>query len=97
MVLSVSRSKLLKPFGKHAVFPDRDSPRGWDLVTRMVSGLDKSVELILPPVGKDPGDCDCWQVVDCYAQSQRYSDWEVDNFISNVTQATGMATRLNKR
>jgi len=88
---------LLKPFSNHAVFPDMDSERGWDLVTRMVGGLDKSVRLILPPVGKDPGDCEGWEVVDSYAQCKSYADWEVERYISSTNKPAGNVIRLKKK
>lgn len=96
-MVSDQQLKLMKPFGKHAVFPDMDSERGWDLVTRMVGGLDKSVQLILPPQGKDPGDCKPWEIVDSYAQSQCYADWEVDGFMLKASQPTGSIIRLQKK
>lgn len=95
-MVSSKQLELLKEFPTHAVFPDMDSPRGWDLVTRMVGGLDKSLELILPPDGKDPGDCEPWEIVQSYAQRKRYSDWEVDCFISNTQQHNSKVIRLYK-
>ncbi len=80
----------------HAVFPDRDSPRGWDLVDRMVTALDKSLQLVLSPLGKDPGDCEAWEIIDAYAKRQRYCDWEVDNHISHSHIAPSSVTMLKK-
>ena len=96
-MVSDQQLDLLKPFKRHAVFPDMDSERGWDLVTRMVGGLDKSVELILPPIGKDPGDCEDWEIVDAYAQSKSYADWEVDSYMKNAAPVTGKVIGLKKK
>ena len=96
-MVSDAQVDLLKSFKNHCVFPDRDSPRGWDLVARLVSSLDKSVKLILPPDGKDPGDCDPWEVVDSFAQAKSYADWEVNAYMVERARDTPNVARLHKK
>lgn len=95
-MVSDRQIELLRDFDNHAVFPDMDSPRGWDLVNRLVTGLDKSIELILPPVGKDPGDCSYDEVLQAYQSKKPYSDWEVDGYISRAVRDLCKVTRLKK-
>ena len=95
-MISDAQLELCKSIGSHSVFPDRDSPRGWDLVDRMVGNLDKSVEIVMPPLGKDPGDCEAWEVVEAFANRRRYSDWEIDNYMRHNNKPTGIVNTLKK-
>jgi len=96
-MVSDAQIDLLKLIQNGSIFPDRDSKYGWELVNRMVRGLDKSLYLILPPLGKDPGDCEDWEIVDSYAQKQRYCDWEVHAYLSNAPDPQGNVIGLKKK
>lgn len=72
---------LLKNVNEVIVFPDMDSDAGWVLVDKVVQRFGKGVKLMLPPVGKDPGDCSSEEVVAAFSCMKVYSDWEIDRFM----------------
>ena len=96
-MITDSQLKLLRPFPIHRVMPDRDSNHGWDLVTRMVAGLDKSLEVALVPLGKDPGDCVEAELRDAFLALRRYSDIEVDSLLQRVHNPVKTVDDIKKK
>ena len=83
--------KLLSEFDVISVFPDNDSDAGWVLVERIVNHFGKSINLLIPPKGKDPGDCSPEEISSIFSNKKKFSDWEVEQFF----HSTGLKKNFN--
>lgn len=95
-MVSDTQVDLVKHITTKTVFPDRDSQYGWLLVNRLVERLDKSLNLVLPPLGKDPGDCTAAEIRTAFLHSESYADWEVANYMRETAAQPVKATQLKK-
>lgn len=83
--LSKEHIKLLKKFDQITVFPDLDNQQGWKLVDQIVMYFGKSINLALPPIGKDPGDCTAIEMTVALQNLIKYASWEVDQVLRKRT------------
>jgi hypothetical protein len=80
-MISSRQLELLRLFDEHGVMPDLDGARGWDLVTRMLPIVGKSLWLYFCPLGKDPGDCTPSELAQATSERIRYCDYEFAQWV----------------
>ena len=80
-MISKQQLSLLTGFHTHAVMPDLDGERGWDLVNRMVTVTGKNLMLYFCPIGKDPGDCTHSELENAFCNGIAYHQYETEQLL----------------
>lgn len=96
-MISTRQIDLLRDFDEHAVMPDLDGARGWDLVTRMVPTIGKNLWLYFCPIGKDPGDCTPQELAEARKNRVRYCDYESAQWLDSQQHTPPKILHIRKK